>query len=101
MFGHIVLQGIARVACSAHLTRQVAHDGEGGHVQSNPRSGCKLGFVDLAPAANNISGTTAGLDDNCKEKSLSVFVRVAPATPPHLHGDNINSAVIYRKRSME
>lgn len=50
----------------AHLTRQVSHDGQGGHVQSYAGASSELGFVHLAAAAHHIPRATARLHNDCK-----------------------------------
>jgi len=62
----VKLEGWGGGLNNVHLTRQVAHDGEGGHVQSNARAGRELKFVNLAAAAHNIPRTAACLHNDCK-----------------------------------
>ena len=51
-----------------YLSRQSAHDGQRGHVKGNPSTSRELGLVNLCPAAHNISGPTAGFDNDCRKQ---------------------------------
>mmetsp|Transcript_21570 Transcript_21570/g.31297 ORF Transcript_21570/g.31297 Transcript_21570/m.31297 type:complete len:270 (-) Transcript_21570:196-1005(-) len=51
------------VDARVHLTGQLAHDGEGGHVQGHTRARFKLRLVQLAAAAHHVAGPAGGLDN--------------------------------------
>lgn len=48
-----------------YLSRQDAHDGQGGNIQGDTRVGQQLGAVYLGPAADHIPWAAAGLDNDC------------------------------------